>query len=297
VLIYPPGVDTPLRGDLIVRAVLRSDLTPVPQTIELEVRDTIDTAGLKEGAVCRVGRDGVEFLIIKDMRGPNDGRVQGDRPMRTRQCIGLLASCAPVADNLQRAVVRYGSAIGEIYRACGAKVRIDSEFSVSVFACYKGQTPAFEIAKALQEEGGALVVKGTRVAFMRLSQMLEPEPIVTFTEDAAVAIQSSFLERHTVPFAFSINASGGFEFGRSESGRGVIYRPRCPPYILNNLSAALITRRKLFTGFAPQVLAGMRVDLGEKPFVVVTAAHVFEPGGDADHGEQSSTLWLAEVVK
>lgn len=296
-LIYPPGSDIPLRGDLLVRSVLRSDLTPIPQTVEFEVRDTLDSVKIKAGAVCRVGREGAEFLIVKEHAGGDDGRTQGDRPVKSRQFIGLLSACAPVAEPLQRSVVRYGSSLGDIYRACGAQVRIDSDFTVSVFACYKGLTPAFEIAKALQEEAGALVVVNGRVSFRRLADMTQDKAVISLKEDSAQAIESGFLERHTVPFAFSTKADGGFEVGRSESGRGVVYRPRAAPRILNNLSTALIMRRKLQSSYAPHIMAGMRVDIAEVPYIVITAAHVFEAAGDGQEGEQTTRLWLGQVVK
>ena len=296
-LIYPSGSDNPLRGDLLVRAVLRSDLTPIPQTVEFEVRDTLDSAKVKEGAVCRVGREGAEFLIVKENAGGDDGRTQGDRPVKSRQFIGLLASCAPVADCLQRSVVRYGASLGDIYRACGAQVRIDSDFTVSVFACYKGMVPTFEVAKALQEEAGALVVVNGRVSFRRLADMTEGPAVISLQEDSAQAVESGFMERHSVPFAFSTNAAGGFEVGRSESGRGVVYRPRAAPRILNNLSTALIMRRKLQSSYAPHIMAGMRVDIAGTPYIVITAAHVFEAGGDGQEGEQTTRLWLGQVVK
>lgn len=295
-LIYAPGATAPIRGDLLVRAVLRSDLTPVPQTIEFEVRDTIDSTAIKTGALCRVGREGLEFLIIKETAGGDDGRTQGDRPVKSRQFVGILASCAPVASCLQRSIVRYSSPLGEIYRACGAQVRIDSEFTVSVFAAYKGMVPSFEIAKALQEEAGALVVIDGRVSFRRLADMTAQAAVVTMSESSAIAVESEFMERHAVPFAFSTNASGGFEMGRSESGRNVIYRPRASQRILNNLSTALIMRRKAQSAFAPHIMAGMRVDIAQKPYVVITAAHVFEAGGDGQEGEQTTRLWLGEVV-
>lgn len=296
-LIYPPGSDTPLRGDLLVRSVFRSDLTPIPQSIEFEVRDTVDSAKIKTGAIVRFGHDLTEFVIVKESAGGDDGRTQGDRTLTGRQFVALLASCAPVSNSLQRSVVRYGSSLGDIYRACGAQVRIDSDFPVSVFACYKGMVPTFEIAKALHEDAGALVINKGRVSFLRLSDMAAIPAVMTLQEESAAAIHSEFLERHLVPFAFTTNAAGAFETGRSESGRGVVYRPRSSARILNNLSTALITRRKLHIAYAPSILAGMRVDIAKKPYTVITAAHVFEAGGDGAEGEQSTRLWLGEVVK
>lgn len=296
-LIYPQGATSALRSDLIVRAVERSDLTPVPRTIELEVRDTPDTEPLRQGARMVAGREGVEFLIVKNAPGGLAPYTQGDRPVATRKLVGLLASCAPIAQRTQRSIVRYGASLGEIYRACGAQVRIDQDFSVGLFACYKGMTPSFEIAKALQEEAGALVFAGGRVAFRRLDELLKGEPVATLREDSLEGVESDFLERHLVPFAFSTDPTGSTISTRSELGRGVLYRPRADAKILNNLSTALVMRRKGRSTYAPHINAGMRLNVGAAPFVVITAAHVADVGADGGEGEQYTQLWLGEVVR
>jgi hypothetical protein len=297
VLVYPEGASSALRSDLIVRAVMRSDLTPVPQTIELEVRDTVDTEPLRLGSRLRAGRDETEFTVIKNSPGGIAPYTQGDRPVSTRKLVGLLASCAPIAQRTQRSIVRYGASLGEIYRACGAQVRIDQDFSVSVFACYKGMTPSFEIAKALQEEAGALVYGGGRVAFRRLDELAKSDPVATLREDSLEGVESDFLERHLVPFAFTTDPSGATVSTRSELGRGVLYRPRGDTKTLNNLSTALVTRRKGRSTLAPHIQAGMRLNIGTAGYVVITAAHVMDVGADGGDGEQYTQLWLGEVVK
>ena len=291
-LIYPAGKDSALRGDLIIRAVLRSDLTPVPQSIELEVRESIDTQGLTTGSIVRAGRQSLEFLIVKNSASGDTGRTTGDQPIKTRSIVGLLASCAPIAQRTQRSIVRYGASLGEIYRACGAQVKIDSEFSVQAFACFKGMTPSFEVAKVLQEEAGVLVLEGSRVGFRRLSKVA---PIVTLREDSTQQVESDFLERHYVPFAFSTGPDSEFLTGRAEGGHGVMYRPRADVRVLNNLGRVLIMRRKVQSDFAPHLLAGMRIDVAAKPFVIITAAHCFEGGADGDGGQQYTRRWLGEI--
>lgn len=296
-LIYPAGAQSSLRGDLLVRSILRSDLTPIPQTVEIEVRDTIDVEPLKQGATLRVGREAAEFIIVKSSPGGDSGKTQGDRPVKTRKIVALLASCVSIAEPLQRSVVRHGSTLGDIYRACGAQVRMESDFTIPTFACFKGMTPAFEIAKALQEEAGALVMSQGKVWFRRLNEMMEADAVATLREDSAQGVESAFLERHSVPFAFSTTPANALLTGPAEGGRGVIYRPRADARVLSNLATVLVMRRKVTSDFAPHIMAGMRFDIAQERYVVITAAHVFEAGADGDGGQQYSRLWLGKVVK
>lgn len=296
-LIYAADSASAVRNDMIVRSVLRSDLTPVPQTVEIEMREGADTAALTLGSVMRAGREEAQFVIIKNSPGGASAYTQGDQPVATRKIVGLLASCAPIAQRTQRSIVRYGASLGEIYRACGAQVRIDQDFSVGVFACLKGMTPSYEIAKALQEEAGALVFSGGKVAFRRLDELLKSDPVATLREDSMVGVESDFLERHMLPFAFSTDPGGAVISTRSELARGVLYRPRADTKTLNNLSTALVMRRKGRSTLAPHIQAGMRINVAGTAYVVITAAHVEEAGADGGGGEQYTQLWLGEVVK
>lgn len=296
-LVYPEDSGNALPGELVIKTVLRSDLTPVPQTVEIEVRDSIETRAMRMGSLVKVGRESLDFKIIKNGASGDTGLTAGDKAVKTRSIVGLLSSCEPVAKRTQRSIVRFGAPLGEIYRACGAQVRIDSDFSVQSFSCFKGMTPTYEIAKALQEEAGALVLVNGRIAFRRLAEMTKGDPVATLREDSTQSVESEFLEQHQVPFAFSTGPSGAFLTGRAEGGHGVMYRPRATEAILNNLGTALILRRKVPSDFAPHILAGMRFDVAGKPLVVITAAHRFEGGADGDGGQQDSMLWLGEVVR
>lgn len=296
-VLYPPGADAPIRGDLLVRMVFRTDLTPIPATVEFEVRKTLDTEKtLVEGAVVRVGADMAEFLLVKVAQREGGGAVQGDRPYSTINAVGILAACAPIAQRMQRAVVRESSSLGEIYRACGATLRIDSDFTVPLFSCFVGMVPSFEIAKVLQEEAGVLVYEAGRIKFRRLAELRDAPAQQTMAADQVQTTQSGFLERHVVPFAFTTSAAGAIVVGRRESARGAVYRPRGDQRIVNNLSVALVLRAKVRNGLMPGFNAGLRVDVAGAPHIAITAAHVYESGADGGAGDQYSQFWLGEVV-
>lgn len=296
-LVFPPGSTEALQGQTLLRAVLRSDLTPIPMTVELEVRDVPITQSMQVGEVVIVGRSRLPFRLVHEGGQPDVSQTQGAFGTGTRTFIGLLASCEALASPRQSAVVKYASDLGAIYRACGARVSIAGALPVPVFVCMRGHTPTFEVAKALQDAAGAIVCdEDGRISFRRLRDMAGDAPVRRLKFDSADSRKSSFVERHLVPFAFSTQRDGSFLHGRMESGRGVTFRPAATQDVLNNLSVALITRRKLTSAFAPDILAGMSVELEEKKFIVVTAAHTFEAGGSGASIEQSTTLWMGQVA-
>lgn len=292
-LIYPKGSTVPLRGDLLVRAVLRTDMTPVPATIELILKKSkeVDAAIVKGETIKVVADHSIEFELVKVWEDEPTGKVQGDRPDIQVHAIGLLASCSAIAEPMGRSLVREGATLGEIYRACGASTRIESDFPVAVFSCFRGMAPSFEVAKALMEEGGGLVYNKGKVAFKRLSDLKRAAADFKLSDAEVQRIGSEFLEKSAVPFAVSTDASGAIVTGRAQDGRGFVYRPRADQRTVNNMGTVLIQRGKSDGALAMGKNAGDRVDVGTKAMVVITAAHIFEPSG-----EQATRFWLGEVV-
>ena len=299
--VYPPSSVAPLRGDLIVRMVLRTDLTPVPATIELTARQTAETQSLlTEGAVIRVGPEQVAFTLVKVALAEDSGQagaasIQGERLLNTISVTGLLTSCEPMARPLGRAVIRERTTLGAIYRACGAQASIEGDFTAPQFSAFVGMTPSFEVAKVLQEEAGALVYDAGRIGFRRLAQLRDSRASQSVRGDATECLASAFLERQAIPFGVSTSADAAFAIGRRGAARRAVYRPRADVRQLNNLSTALVMSRKLRNALSPDINAGSRIDIDGEPHIVITAAHVLaweQPGRQ----ETYSLYWLGEVA-
>lgn len=295
-LVYAGPNSRPVPGDILLRAVLRSDLTPIPQTVEVTVRDDPEFASYwAQGAKINVGRDGAQFTIIKTGQGELSGQIQGPRQFATVKVTGLLSSCAGIASPLQRAVIREGATLGGIYRACGAQARIDQDFVVPRFCAFVGDVPSVPIAVALQEEAAAMTFKSGKLTFRRLADLASQKPVVEVAEATQTTEASRFKEEHAVPFAYSAADDGSVVYGRRESGRRAMYWPRTDERILRNLSAVLIQRRTLQSEFAPDLMAGDVMRVGSTNFVIITAAHVWDT--DSSTPTQYSKLWLGEFVQ
>lgn len=289
---------TPFRGDLITRVVLRTDLTPIPATVEIEAVYTSETAaGLAEGLLIKVGSDQTEYLIVKVGAEKNSGLVRGSRALSTVSVVGILASCAAIGRRTQRSIIRENSNFADLYRSMGATAVIGSDFPVPVFGCFVGMLPTPEIARVLHEESAVVFYAKGKLQFRRLAELISEKAAITIEADATEEVKSDYLERHAVPFAFTTTPTGALLSSRREAARGIVYRPRADLRILNNLGTALIQRRKLREGLQPGFNAGMRVDIAGVPLVVITAAHVRSTSEDGGGGEEYTQLWLGEYVK
>lgn len=287
-----------LRGDVLCSAVLRSDLAPIPCTLEAEVRltDEIEAAQLVEGKKLRTATDD-EFTIVKAQK--IIGRTtQGDRIQSGVRLTALLASCLPVAYVRERAIIKENANLAAIYRSAGATIKgVDGDFPVPRFYCPIGETPSYHIARILQEGGGAVRWKGGKLTFFALSDMTQQKISYTIQETGVERVETGFLERHTVPWFYSLDDAGGFVYGNRGKARPALYSPFKDALRLRNMTKCLVRKLTAKIGFDQRICAGDLVQMssGEK-FVVMTAAHVFESGALTGDGQNAYTkLWLGVV--
>lgn len=287
-----------IRGDLIDSAVLRSDLSPIPVTLEAEIRagDEEFAKRLQEGQTLKTVNDDA-FYIIKSERVAARA-VQGENEFAGFRITALLNNCLNVAFVRSRAIVKENATLSAIYRAAGASIpAIVNDFPVPRFCCPIGQTPSFYIMRVLQEEGGVVRWKNSRLQFIRLQGILDGKVVRTLPEAAGIDVETGFLEHHQVPWFFSLDASGGFIFGNREKARAVQFAPFQNVQRLRNLTRCLIHRKTAKILYDTNICAGDVIAFtGGTKYAVITAAHVFKSGTTTGSANESFTrLWLGEV--
>ena len=288
-------------GDMIVRWVARSDLVPVPRTLEMTVRvkDGIEKR-LLEGAFLWTGREGLKYQIVKVQRNSGSGAIQGKDPLAVMNVTAMLAACVKVSYRLGRAVIRENGKIGEIFRACGADISVATDIPVRWFAAYAGMVPSFALAQVMQEEGAAVVIREKRLSILRLADLFKQEPKERVGQsDTTDLTESEFLSRQIIPGFFSLNDSGDFVFGDMSQPRAFMYQPRSDERVLRNMTGVLVTKRKMTADMRQDIQGGDIIEVASKRMVVVTAAHVFENDDSTTAGitNSNSTFWLGELSK
>ncbi|GAB4059180.1 hypothetical protein [Uliginosibacterium sediminicola] len=283
-------------GDLIESAVLRSDLAPVPVTLEAVIRTTGTddlSSMLAEGRTVTTGLGDV-MHIAKTVPTISAVAAQGDTPVSAVQITAMLDDCKRVSYRRDRALIKERATLGAIYRAAGAKVNVDGDFAVPRFSCLVGGTPSFHIAQVLQEEGGVVRWKKGRLQFFRLVDLFKQSSVMALPNIDAQDVKSEFLERHEVPWFFSLDESGSLIYGARETARSVRFSPFTNALRLRNMSDPLLVRKVVpRAAFSSHVCAGDVIDfVGGVPLAVITAAHVFKSGSDGHGRELYSRFWL-----
>ena len=279
----------PLRGDLLLYAVLRNDLAPVPQTLEADIRhDDALARHFAEGQTITAG--GAAHRIIKTERVREPG-TQGPRLKATLRVTAVLDSCHALCFVRERAVIKSQATLAGIYRACGGTVPvIEGDFEVPRFVCPIGGVPTYGIAKLLQEQGGAMSFRRQKLRFVRLQNLMSQSPAATLPPNSAEEIASGFLQRHEVPRFFSVDETGAIVQGNDSKARHARYVPKQNVQGLRNMTRALVRTCSVTTGYNPNLWAGDTIQLADgRVLVIGTIAHI-QRGATS-----SSRLWLYTV--
>lgn len=90
--------------------ILRSDLAPIPRTMEFTVRLKDDLQSrLSAGASVWGGREHLEYTIVKRERAQPSGIVQGKDPVQAMRFTAFLSKCKAIGEPRMRAVTAQNS--------------------------------------------------------------------------------------------------------------------------------------------------------------------------------------------
>lgn len=286
-----------LPGDLIGRWVLRSDLAPIPRTLEVTVLSKDDMADrMAVGKSLWTGRELLEYEIVSSRVEKVGGMVQDKDQVGGIHVTALLKQCVGITYIRDRAVVLEGATLGAVFRSCGSKAAIADDFQIDRFTCLRGQVPSFQVAQALQEEGAALVFRNGRLAVKRLHDLMAQEPIDRIGQtDPTDGGESEFIERHSIPSFLSTDDNGAFVMGDFDVSRGVRFLPRTSERALRNATKVLVTRRVVDSDLAEQINAGDMLDIDGERVLVITAAHSMQAKDGIT--ETSTRLWVGGMAK
>jgi len=283
---------------MIKVATLRSDLAPIPETLEAEIRiDDELKQHLVQGKVILVSGNETPHRIIK-VESINNNFPQSDRLHAYIRITSLMDSVHALSfvRKTGAAVIKNNASLGDCYRACGAtNGNIKNAPSIPRFSVLAGDAPTFQVAKVIQEAGGGIRAKDGKLEFMRLKDMIAQKPAFELS-DSGSAIDSGFLERHEVPVFYSLDPSGNLIYGNQEKARSARFAPNKTLGELRQMSMCLVKRKTAVTGLNMQLAAGDTVRLADgSVLAIITVAHVFGSGTDNSGVAQYSRLWLGSV--
>jgi hypothetical protein len=280
-------------GTNLISAIYRTDLVPVPVTIELVVKadDRLHKLLLIDKKLTTP--QGVSLTIVKS-QVINEQSIKAGKRIAALHVIAVLTGCEPLLGVTKKAVSLENTSFNEVYRALGAKVRIKRDIKLASFVCLKGQMPTVAIAKALQKESSIIKHSEQGLSVIRLNELMIGDPTL-FDKSAVQWINNPNAIRHGNVNYLSIDDNGSDILGSAKSERSIEYYPRADNRELQNLRRILITKATMTRQLDERLDAGKLIEVDEKPLVTLTAAHRFESGALGGPAVMATKAWLAAV--
>ena len=282
-----------ISGSDLISAIYRTDFVPVPVTLEAVVKnDERLTKFLTIGRQITTAK-GMPLVIIKS-QVINEQSIKAGRRIGAIHIIAVMAGCEALLGVTNKATSLENTGFNEVYRALGAKLRINRDIKLSRFVCLKGQLPTALIAAALQKEAAVICHTDNGMAIVRLNELMSGEAVL-FDKSAVQWIENPNVIRHSNTNYLSIDDDGSTILGSARAERSIRYYPRANTRELQNLRRILITKATITRQLDERLNAGKLVEVDGQRLVVLTAAHRYDTGALGGQTVMATKAWLAQI--
>lgn len=284
-------------GADLISAIYRTDLVPVPASLELVVKATEELREqLKIGEKLVTG-DGTSLTIVKsqhiNMQAAKAGKRVGGLIV-----IAVLSGCEPLLSVATRATSLENTSFNEVYRALGAKLRLKNDVKLNQFICLKGQLPTKRIAIALQKEAAVAVYKDNSLSVVRINDLFKETPFL-YDKSALQWINNPHILSHGNTNFLSIDDNGSDILGTPFNNKQIGYYPRADARELQNLRRILVTKAKMVRQLDDRIMAGNLISVDDgvsrEDLVVLTAAHRYDTAALGGRPIMATQAWLAQL--
>ena len=283
-------------GDLI-SAIYRTDLVPVPVSLELVVKATDQLRPLLKIGDKIIAADATSLTIVKSQH-INMQLAKAGKRVGGLMIIAVLSGCEPLLSVASRATSLNNTSFNEVYRALGAKIRLKGDIKLNQFICLKGQLPTKRIAIALQKEASVTAYQGGNMSVVRINDLFKGQAAM-YDKSALQWIDNPHILTHGNTNYLSIDDNGSDIVGTPFENKQIGYYPRADARELQNLRRILVTRAKMVRQLDDQIMAGNLIGVNDgtktENLVVLTAAHRYDTGALGGRPVMATQAWLAQL--
>lgn len=281
--------------DHLASATLRTDLIPIPVTLEMSVKLNDELKNeLKEGAVLLVGDSNISVTVVQ-VRRLNTQMVIDDKRFQALSLIAVLTGCENMIDPLKKAVALGDTSFAGAYRACGCKLKFNKDIPLLRFVSAYGSLCTEEIATCLQEESAVIFYEKGKLNAQRLDQFFKQDPVLTLDNSAVAWVNSGKIEQQKVASFVSVGEDGAVVSGNQKPESKTKYYPDADARRLKNLNKILVTRGTATRTMDMNISAGDIFLVDNIKYVVLTAVHHFKSGALGGGMANASRYWLATL--
>lgn len=280
----------------LIKATLRSDLVPVPLSLELEVLDQDKmNSRLKLGGLLRVNDVSVDFRIVK-IQPLKLSTIKEGKRLGGLAGVAIPNGCERLITPADKAIILSDTSFGHAMRGCGAKLRSGVDLPLPEFVCLKGTIPTTRIARYAQQEAAVIAWKDGRLSAIKIDDLLKQEPILQLDPSDVAWINSDKLEGMAKASYVSVDVDGSTILGSdTKQGIGTRQAARLDTRQINNMHKVLIQRGTIVRAQDFMLNAGSTVQVNDKKYLILTAAHLSQTGALGDSSRYVTKLWLGSL--
>lgn len=278
-------------NSVLIQAVLRYDLVPVPCSLEIKLR--LNDKPLTVGDKLLLLDDEIPFVIIAEQSDISD-LVQGSSLLGVKSYIAILDGLQSIIQPTKKAILLERTSFKQAYQSCGAKgITFNKDIPLLEFDCFFGQVPSFEIAKRCCEEASVILFDGKKINAVRLDELVKPS-----YEMSKMAIEwenQQVLEHHKIHHYVSIDKDGSTVLDNMQQQQTANYYPNMDSRRLRNLRKVLVRKGWFQRAINLNIKAGDVFNVDGEKFIALTVAHVYATGSyDGQYGAYTK-VWLSQV--
>nr|DAS32246.1 MAG TPA: hypothetical protein [Caudoviricetes sp.] len=274
-----------LQNTVVVSLVIRSDSSPIPITMEADIRalDGVEK-WMEEGRTVSVGK--YEFEIVKSRLA--SGLVQqGDKDTGGYSITCLMKGTKSIALPMARNVFKEKPTIQDCYRLSGSQANVFGSVMGQRFALLRGDLPTPMINRVLQEAGAIVRWKKGKIQALTYPEIVAQKPIRYLPDIQGADDEMTFVARNEMPQYVSMDESRNVVQVTRSVPSPVYFVPHHDARSVRLMQQTIIQRRVAKIMLDMNIDAGDIVDVNGEKLIVVTAAHVPIDG--------YTKLWLGSI--
>lgn len=278
----------------LLRAVHRTDLVPVPVSLELTVLATDELKKvLIEGAELVVGDDPIILSVVK-LQPVQTGFIKDGKRIGAIDCIAIPKECLSLIKPSDKAVILQQTSFNSAFRACGARLSLGGDIPLPEFICLKGTIPTERLALYAQQEASVVRANSGKLEIVKLDALIKQDAVIKLDESMVLWEQSSAREFFERP-SFVSTEKDGAVIGDVQKNHRVMQRSGLDSRQLRNLNKILMRKGVVLRPMQMEFKAGNVFLVGEKKYIVLTAAHAIKTGAIGGESSMVSKYWIASL--
>ncbi|WOE40053.1 hypothetical protein [Acinetobacter chinensis] len=282
----------------LISATLRTDLVPVPVSLEFSVQLTPE---IENELV-----DGKE-IIVQDISHPltlinveplKTQLIKNDKRVGAIACIAVLSACKNLIIPSAKAIIREQSSFNSILRSIGVKdIELGSDLPLPEFICLKGQLPSVRLAKYLQQEAAVICYRDSKISAVKIDSLFKHEPKMDIDPGQVHWINSAQLQHHNKSSFVSVESDGSTVISADSvtPGQQVNQVSGLDSRQLKNMEKVLIKKGEAIRSSNIPAFAGDIVRSNGINYVLVTTAIQTDTGVQGNSSGSLSKYWLASL--